>query len=211
MFQIFKKQRHDMYFYHQLKIKFKKVFSLLSKCYQNTKGAVLLEIALILPTLIILIMGILEFSLIFSLRAGVEEVSRAVTRIQLSSTGGNAYAERNNLGGQAIDRVITDLMVERMQAIAFMPNDGKQTNINICSSNFRTASQLANSTPATGNCINFNRDTNTVPVINLGAEGDYVRVDINYRHDFLTPLGSLIQNLGPFVNFSSTTYFRKED
>jgi hypothetical protein len=169
-----------------------------------------LEMTFILPILLILIMGLVEFSTIFSLRAGIEEVARQIARVKLSRSGATNYGI--TIGStDPEDKILTDLIHEKLVSIVLKPQ-----NTQICVSKSPFLSNFARNINLTSECINFSSDPNTEPTaLNMGNPGDYVKIQISYQHDYLTPMGKILNFLGNgtttnSTSFSTVTYFRKE-
>ncbi len=179
--------------------------------FLKKKNAVaFLEIALILPIFLILVMGIIEFSIIFSIRSGLEEISRDLARA--------ATSQRMGRTGD-ITTLTTSSYTYEEQLIHRIHT--KATNIVLKPQNLQLCivvrAQLVNianvdtNSLASGNCVNFNSDRAIEPVLAFTLnEGQYVLVSLSYKHEYLTPLGRLISALGNDFKFATIAYFRKE-
>ncbi len=169
-----------------------------------------LEIAFIAPILLILVMGLIEFSAIFSLRAGIEEVARQIARIKLTRSGTTNYG--SSIGStDPEDRILTDLIHDKLVNIVLKPQ-----NTEVCVSRSPFLSNFARNINLMPQCINFNANPITKPpTLNMGNPGDYVEIQISYQHDYLTPVGRLLNFFGSgtttnSTSFATVTYFRKE-
>jgi hypothetical protein len=170
-----------------------------------------LEIALILPIFLILVMGIIEFSIIFSIRSGLEEISRDLARATTSEnigiTGGldtSSIASIDTYKKKLIYRIHT-----KATNIVLKPQNlrlcivVRTTLVNITAVNANT--------PPPANCVNFSSNRAIQPGLAFNiVSGNYALVRLSYRHEYLTPLGRLIAALGNDLTFATIAYFRKD-
>ena len=173
---------------------------------KNNNAVAAIEMAFVIPVLLVLMMGFLEFSIVFSLRSAIEQVSREISRIKLTSglttINGTLITTTNTA-----DKLLTNLLHKKLVAIVFKPE-----NTEICASYATTIQGFISNFNANQNCVIFssNKNTSPSPSLNMGGAGNYVKIDIKYKHQYLTPIGKLINSLGTNLPFTSTTYFRNE-
>jgi hypothetical protein len=163
-----------------------------------------LEIAMILPIFLILIMGIIEFSIIFSIRSGMEEISRAFGKWATAKLSGIQFAAA---AGVTYEKGLINWLHERTTNIVLKP--GK---LRLCIEVRPTLVGITNITNnQINNCKNFSNNRNVKPnqFFNIN-DGQYALVTISYKHEYLTPLGGLISTLGYNVTFTSIAYLKKE-
>lgn len=155
-------------------------------------GVVALEIALTLPILLILIMGIIEFSIIFSIRSGIENITSNIQR----SNSARFNFSQNYLEEELHRRLVNILP--------------RPQNTTICVNTHKTLQNILNANGFT-NCVRYSANRTINPTfIGLGTGGDYVEVKVTYKHKYLTPLGGLMNTLGNDLTFSSVAYIRRE-
>ncbi len=163
-----------------------------------------LETALILPIFLTLVMGIIEFSIIFSIRSGLEEVSRSFARITATKAGGLRLIGNQNI---TYRQAITNFMHERATNIVLRPE-----NLRFCIEvrpDLTGILDVAINTMTT--CVQFNQSRNTRPnaFFNINDQ-EYGVVKLSYTHEYITPIGRLVTALGNNLTFNTVTYFRKE-
>jgi hypothetical protein len=154
----------------------------------------------------------MEYALIFSIRTGIEEVARQVSRTRLS-TNGDAGISGTSAGG-----VSADILTRLYDLLLGVVGNGNMENVTVCT---KFTKEIVNFVPlpyyVSAQCEQF---SNARPVYtsaddaNLPKFGntlDYVAARITYTHQYLTPLGALATGLGSDLQMTSFIYFKRED
>jgi hypothetical protein len=148
----------------------------------------------------------LEYAIIFTVRSGLEEVSREISRMKQSiDNGGN-------------DTTLTNALHTRITDIVFKPQ-----NVTV-SSYVRTPvinqeefwkifdlmqDFLQNAAPVSTVTFDANR-TIRPAALNLGTSLSFVGITVTYRHEYLTPMARML-GLGNDITISTMSFFQKED
>jgi hypothetical protein len=177
----------------------------------NKAGVVSIEIAFIASSFILLIMGIVEYSVIFSLRGGLEEISRGLSRERQAVSEGEDYNNwliKNNLTRFGADARMTMLTVQKIRKIVPNPH-----NIRVNMIIYNKTGDIVNDIEQTNKTFNFIKDQWIIhpgQYLKSASHSQYVRYEIKYKHDFITPIGYIYSSLAGSVEFSTVSYFRKE-
>jgi hypothetical protein len=154
----------------------------------HIKATVSIEIAFVLANILILLFGILELSLMYSIRSGLETIAQEISRDSLSTSGGDFLTALSADPSLDRNQYFTDLIHQKIVNIISKPED-----IELC---VLTLVDLNASAPLTNECVQFSPDAATRPTtVNFGNSDDFIKIYINYTHEYLTPLGSLIGTL----------------
>lgn len=171
---------------------------------KKKSGLAFLEIALISPIFLVLVMGIIEFSIIFSIRSGLEEISRDFARKTLAQATFVTIATQQNI---SYEQAVINFIHTRSTNIVLKPQ-----NLQFCIAMRQKLSDII-IIPLTSmtQCVQFssNRNTKSTAFFNINDK-DYIVIRLSYRHQYLTPLGRLIRALGNDLTFYTITYFKKE-
>lgn len=152
---------------------------------RDERGVTIIEFALIAPVFLALIFTTIEFSLILFLRGSIEDATHQVARLGIT---GSTY-------GQSGDRqeILMGMLEERLQGIVFNPE------------NFTITSEVyANYNNATEG----NAEDNTGNV--FGGSNQVVRYQVTYQHDYITPVGTMV-DLGTGLTITSTVFVKNEE
>ena len=156
------------------------------------RGQAMVEFALILPLFLILLMGMLEFGIVFDHRNAMAYAVREGARVGASlGNGGSQPAGVDPAILAAVQRGLTDpILIENIASIEIFQAD-------------------TSGEPVAGKIDKFDRDGNPIgtpgwpatsrvpPGLVQGATGDSIGVRVVYNFKPQTPLGTL---LGLFIN-----------
>ena len=139
-------------------------------CTENDSGAAMIEFAILAPLLIVMVIGMLEFGLLFKDSLTANSASREAARV-IAAAGDNVNADRWGL----------DSAFATMQAAAVTVDSISVTNQAGSGSNYIRTGGIWVGTPVNGGWPAGARQTD---VANL----DNVVVEVNYKHVWLTGL-----------------------
>ncbi|MFN7901890.1 MAG: TadE/TadG family type IV pilus assembly protein [Holosporales bacterium] len=152
--------------------------SLLQRFCRGRGGTTILEFALLAPLFFIVLFGVIEVSVIifksFAAEHAINEVGRKVALGQISNNDIRQTINNGSFGFITIDTVA---------------ESGCNTNC-VCVVAFSNVENLANAQKASnGGCPASDGTTSSTP-------DALVLYQLRYRHQFFTPLGSLLSLLG---------------
>lgn len=148
-------------------------------------GATIIEFAIILPVLLILIFGGLEFFFVLFIRGGVETALHETAR----------RAMTGNLYGQEGDRA--ELLTKEI--------DARLKVVLLGDTNYQLTTEVYDTLQATQSGGTQAAD------VSFGDANQIVRYTVTYDYTYKTPLGALAQGLGESVMIRSTVFLRNED
>lgn len=189
---------------------------------ERSRGQALVEFALILPILFVLIMGLLEFAVAFNAVLGVNRASQNAAHT--ASLAGNMQgADCLILGevesdvGPPNDKTHIKLVQIQRTAMAgnvvYAQNSWVRTGVTACTLNDGTSvsvpyTQTENGYPVNQRCSVLNG----CPTYNPARSTvDNVGVMIQYRYDWITPLGTLLPFVGGDRDTSHGWTFQKRN
>jgi Flp pilus assembly protein TadG len=148
----------------------------------NNKGVALVEMAIVLPLLIIIVFGIIEFGFIIYDKAMITNASREGARVGIifridDSTGDPIYPTGSQVQAMIEQRIQSHLSTYL---------------ISLGSAQVRPS--LANG---------------GITIVSGAASGEELRVDVNYQYKFLVLNPGFLKS-APTINLSSTTIMRLE-
>jgi len=167
---------------------------------KNISGVISIEITLVISYILLLIFAILEFTIMYSLRSGLETISRDISRNNLSATGGSYNLYLQGGGADSRDIYFTRAVYRRISNIISKPE-----NIELCITVYNSLNSVANETGGIRECRNFQAN-NTPASMNWGDSGQFVQIKITYEHDFISPIGTLLQGFAPDNNLIITSH-----
>jgi Flp pilus assembly protein TadG len=183
----------------------------------DERGQSLVEFALILPIFLILIIGLMEFSVAMSAQLNVNYASRDAALIA-AETGGNAASDCVVL--QRVDDVINGPSDQRMVTevrIFHADRNGNELSgeANVYTPTGNTTCSMPDGTSIT---VRYRAVATGYPfasrctfVAGCGTRQlDTVGVSISYSHRWITPLASLVNLSGSGFNFTKTNAMRME-
>jgi Flp pilus assembly protein TadG len=149
---------------------------------RSERGAAVVEFAVILPLLLLIIFGIVEFGFIFYNKAMLTNASREGAR--------RAIVYQNDSDG---NRVVPGLAVENAVAQQLYSDFPTKSNLRLVT--FGTTSLTINPNSADGD----------IPT----AQGSYVTVRVDFDYDFLL-IPSFIPGISSTIKLSGITTMRAE-
>lgn len=159
------------------------------------RGQAIVEFSLILPLFLILLMGMLEFGIVFDHRNAMAYAVREGARVGASlGNGGSQPSGVDPAILAAVQRGLTDpILIENIASIEIFSADTSGQPVAGKIDTFDRAGNLVGTAgwPAT---------SRVPPGLVLGATGDSIGVRVVYDFRPQTPLGSL---LGLFINGNS--------
>jgi Flp pilus assembly protein TadG len=147
---------------------------------RDTRGATAIEYAITLPIVLLIIMGILEFSIMLYVRSTIEETTRSVARIAITKTG--------NSNGS-----LSSILKERLKAVVLDP-----AALTINSRAYDTYQSFNSDMPNNGITSPF------------GKSDTIMRYTVTYNYKFLTPLPILFNRASRTVLIQSTVFAKNE-
>lgn len=152
---------------------------------KHDKGVSLLEFALVFPLFLSLILATMEYGILMYLRGSVEERVSFVARQGITG---------NNLSGTSTRVGALNIIFRRNVESVVLNKDGVRTKVDV----FDNLAAVNSGTLSTG----------TNP---FGSGNQLVRYRIFYTHNFITPLGSLINGLDNTATIQSTAFVFNEN
>lgn len=141
------------------------------------RGATLIEFAILAPLFLLLLLGIMDFTLLMTKWVMAENAINSVSRQAIVNPTG------------------TDMRASFQRASFGLINMSRPSNC-VCARAFNNI-VAANSANLPSSC-----NGNSCPN-NLGSRGQYVLFEANFSHRFVTPLGGLLRILGVNGSFNS--------
>ena len=189
---------------------------------ERSRGQALVEFALVLPIIFVLIMGLLEFAVAFNATLGINRASQNAAHT--ASLAGNLQGadclileEVDSDIGPPNDKTHVKLVQIQRTAMAgnvvYGQNTWVRTGATTCQLNDGTSvsvpyTQTENGYPVNqrcnvlSGCLTYSPPRSTV---------DNVGVMIQYRYDWITPLGTLLPFVGGDRNASHGWTFQKRN
>jgi hypothetical protein len=81
----------------------------------------------------------------------------------------------------------------------------------LCTTTYEGTGDILNDNEIQHKCINsvFGR-WNHGASLDFGEATEYTKIEIQYQHNFITPIGYIYSSLAGSVNLSTVSYFRRE-
>lgn len=182
----------------------------------NERGVAMVEFGLVFPIFIVLVIGLIEFSIMFNALLGVNFASRDAALIA-AEAGTNAWADCVVL--QTVeDRVTSPANRARINEVRIYRASvhGTELAANVYHRGGSTQCPLPDGTQMT---VNFRRDVTNYAVdtrcdVLEGCGGgrtlDTIGVTIRYDHTWVTPLAGLVTLSGDGYEFTRSNAMRME-
>lgn len=151
----------------------------------NNKAVSLLEFALIFPLFLSLVLAVMEYGIMMYLRGAVEERVSAIARLGITG---------DNLSGTRLRKDVLAIIFKQSVQDVVLNKEGVRTQVNV----FDTLDDL-------------NTGTLSSSANPFGTRNQIVRYRIFYTHNFITPLGNLINGLDNNAIIQSTAFVLNED
>ena len=174
--------------------------------FVQEKAVAGIEMAFTIPVFIMLSMAILEYAVIFSVRSGLEEITREISRVKQSTNGNNDTAITNNLHTRITDivfdpqNVTVDTYVQTPTGVSAEWRSLFGLHVNLVEPGVIPTSSVT---------FNANRAVRPAP-LNLGTSLSFVAIRVTYRHEYFTPMAA-IAGLGNDITMNTFSAFQKEN
>jgi Flp pilus assembly protein TadG len=159
------------------------------RCRRSESGQALVEFALVLPLLMLIVVGIIDFGFAFNQWNTAQNAAREGARIAAVSNSEATIKNRAKVTGGTIGLLPTDVTISCNR-----PSVGN--TFYDCTQNLE----------GTGSCTNGPCPT---PGTWAEIEGDIVQVNVNHAYKFLTPLPRLI-GMGSSLTLKASIQTRYE-
>jgi len=186
----------------------------------KNRGQALLEFALALPILLMLIFGIVDFSLVFQAWLSIENLARQTTRYAVTGQYEQIYCDDSDSSGTACD-TIAEQEEARLESIlefadsqktalfdddtpGLGESDLRYINVIVCSNrdvgeNGSTADDYDYTQPQMGSSYGSCEDSGTT-VVDAGTPGDMIYIAVDFNHPFITPF---LNDIWPMAHLAS--------
>lgn len=154
----------------------------------------MIEMALVLPILLLLICGVMDFGFLFSAHEAVTNAARNGARYAI--THPSAWTNADPAGVATIEG-----QIQQAGGTARIPNTDSNISITYLKSDGTTCGSYSQSTNA---FVGSGGNTQTTCLV----AGAFIQVRVTYRYTFMTPV--LGQLLGTSANIPSTTTMVEE-
>lgn len=148
----------------------------------SKKGTTAIEFALVVPAFLMLIVGILEFTIMLYMRGSLEH---AIGQVARKSINGASYHS-----GLSREESIDKMLDETLGAIVFNKDNLKYEAV--CYNGFN----------------NWNAGITCGTA--YGGASDIVEYTVYYKHEFITPLGYLLSGENNSIDLMSTFFVQTE-
>jgi uncharacterized protein (UPF0333 family) len=156
---------------------------------RGESGQVLIEFALVVPVLLLMVVGIIDFGLAFNTWNTAQNAAREGARIAAVSSSEATIKNRAKVSGGSIGLVATDITLS-------CNRPSVNNTFYDCTQNLQ----------GSGTCTNGPCPT---PGTWLEVEGDIVQVNIQHAYKFITPLPRLV-GLGSSIPLKASIQTRFE-
>jgi len=163
----------------------------LKRFLKHEKGAIFIEMAVVLPLMITVIMAIFEYSIIFAMRTGINNQLQAIMRIRSTSSVDYSAAPYNVT-------TLTGTSISNRNARATVALYRGLNNIVFDITQARISTKMANTLNAMpANSTNSRAFTATEPTTSMiqYSTARYAQIELNYKYNYITPVGVLIKFL----------------
>jgi len=187
----------------------------------KSRGQALLEFALALPILLMLIFGIVDFSLVFQAWLSIENLARQTTRYAVTGQYEQIYCDDLDASGIACD-TIAEQEEARLESIlnfadsqktalfndetpGLGESDLRYINVIVCSNrdvgeNGSTSDDYVYTKPQMGSSYGDCEDSGSATVDDAGTPGDMIYIAVDFNHPFITPF---LNDIWPMAHLAS--------
>lgn len=165
------------------------MFQIARRLIKNEGGVAAIEFALVFPLFMLIVMGIMEFSLIIYQRSAIENATHEVLRVSQTRNSG--------LLNSQLRRLITT----KIQASMITGID--RNNLQIVS---RQHASLNSGETASINCKNYA----VWSCFGQGIAGSVIEITVTYNYDFISPLAILANGMESSMIITSTGFVKNE-
>lgn len=192
----------------------------------HQRGQGLVEFALVVPIMTVVLVSVVEIGFIYGAMQSLGYASRDAARVGAALAQGSNCATPPNPAIPAVDAIVvaaaqrilrspdSGVNVPRVQQIRIFRADssGREIAADVNTWGYAGPGAGPDVDPAAGTeRIDFTEQTNTWPAcsrVNSGSTPDSIGVTVQYRYEFVTPMGAVLQALAGgnlFVTLRETT------